>query len=284
MLRGRRIRVPRGASVRPTADRVREALFARSANARRCARARSLRGIGRARDRGAVARRAARGLRRARRLASPRCCGRICDQLDLLDRDARSCAPTSRARDPAARGARASASISCCSIRPTRSEAPARTLRALVTSRHPRAPRDGRRRGVAPDAAARDRRAAAGRRTPLRRHGPAPVRSRRTPPREAADDQGASMSAARKEPAAGGLSGQLRPGHQRAPRPDPSRARGLRRAGRRRGAQRREAGDLLGRGAHRDARGGRSVTSPASASRPSTACSSTTPARSARTS
>ena len=55
--KGRRLRMPRGAPTRPTADRVREALFSMLGDVDGRARARPLRRLRRARDRGALARR-----------------------------------------------------------------------------------------------------------------------------------------------------------------------------------------------------------------------------------
>ena len=73
-LGGRRLATPRGRLVRPTAERVREALFARLGPLAGRRGARSLRRLGRARLRGALARRGHLPVRRRRaRRASPAC-------------------------------------------------------------------------------------------------------------------------------------------------------------------------------------------------------------------
>ena len=62
---GRRLTAPPGRGTRPTSDRVREALFSILGPLEDERRARPLRGVGRARHRGALARRPAGGVRRA---------------------------------------------------------------------------------------------------------------------------------------------------------------------------------------------------------------------------
>src|SRR5690606_19195654 len=137
---------------------------------------------------------------------------------------------------------------------------------------HPRARRHaGGGDGPRPDAAG-DLRARYRRRAPLRRYRPAPAglrgrAGRRVGRRAGAGarrgrDRGVDAGIERRGGAApdgsGAVRGELRPADQRAPGPDPPRARDVPRAGRRRGAQRRETGDVLGRRAARDpARGAR---------------------------
>ena len=67
---GRRLQAPAGRATRPTSDRVREALFAILGPLDGRARARPVRGLGRPRARGALARGGARRPRRARRRAA----------------------------------------------------------------------------------------------------------------------------------------------------------------------------------------------------------------------